>query len=303
MLEPSMPAVALIGVPGRLRATLELAGEVERRGYSGIYSPSLGDAMGLCQALALSTERVQLGTSIVNIYTRHPADYAQTAASIHELSGGRFVFGVGVSHGPMNAHLGIKTGKPLADVREFVDGVRKSPSAKALPPLVLATLRDPMIKLAGEIGDGMVFANASLSYTPHSLGVLPTEKRDDPDFFIGNMIPICISDDEQAAAARNRKTMMFYMGLPNYRAYWKAAGYVEEMEAVEKALAAKERDRLPELMSDRWLADCTLFGSASKVREGVEAWADAGVRTPILVPSSAAGNQMKAFEELFATFG
>jgi hypothetical protein len=55
-------------------------------------------------------------------------------------------------------------------------------------------------------------------------------------------------------------------------------------------------------MSDRWLADATLFGSASKVRDGIAAWQEAGVSTPILVPSSASGNQLKAVEEIFAAF-
>jgi hypothetical protein len=90
--------------------------------------------------------------------------------------------------------------------------------------------------------------------------------------------------------------------LPNYRNYWKEAGYVEEMEAVEKALAAGERDRLPGLMADRWLADVALFGPAREVREGVEAWMAAGVSTPILVASSTNGGQLKAFEEMFAAF-
>ena len=74
------------------------------------------------------------------------------------------------------------------------------------------------------------------------------------------------------------------------------------MQAVEKALEAREVERIPSLLSDRWLADTTLFGTASEVREGVEAWRESGVRTPILVPSSAVGNQMKAFEELFSAF-
>ena len=87
-----------------------------------------------------------------------------------------------------------------------------------------------------------------------------------------------------------------------YRNYWKEAGYVEEMEAVEKALAARDRDSIPGLLSDRWLADTTLFGTASQVREGVEAWYEAGVKTPILVPSSAVGKQAQAFEEIFAIF-
>jgi len=93
-----------------------------------------------------------------------------------------------------------------------------------------------------------------------------------------------------------------YLNFPNYRNYWREAGYAEEMAAVEAAIEAGERERFPELMTDRWLADVSLFGSVAEVRDGLEAWFDAGVRTPILVPSSAAGNQMKAFEELFAAF-
>ena len=74
------------------------------------------------------------------------------------------------------------------------------------------------------------------------------------------------------------------------------------MDRVEKALDAGERKTVHELVSERWLADVSLFGSASEVRDGVAAWREAGVTTPILVPSSAAGNQLKAFEELFAAF-
>ena len=135
-----------------------------------------------------------------------------------------------------------------------------------------------------------------------SLGVLSPEQRQAGDFFIGNMIPTCISDDVGAAAAVNRRTLSFYVTLPNYRNYWKEAGYVEEMEAIEKAVAAGERERIPGLLSDAWLSDCTLYGSPETILEGLSAWYDAGVSTPILVPSSAEGNQMKAFEELFAIF-
>jgi hypothetical protein len=90
--------------------------------------------------------------------------------------------------------------------------------------------------------------------------------------------------------------------MPNYRNYWKEAGYVEEMEAIEDALGRGDREAIPGLLSDRWLADTTLFGSAQTVREGFEAWLDAGVTTPILVPSSAVGKMPQAFEELFAAF-
>jgi len=83
------------------------------------------------------------------------------------------------------------------------------------------------------------------------------------------MIPTVIDRDRTAAAATLRRNLTMYMSFPNYRRYWRAAGYVEEMDAVEEAVAAGDRDRLPSLMSDRWLADCTLSGSAGEVREGV----------------------------------
>ena len=296
------PAVALAAVPGRRKRTLDLARDIERRGFAGIYCASFGDAMGLCEALAFATEHIPFGTSIANLYTRHVTDYAQTASLIHELSGGRFRFGVGVSHGPMNQRLGIPTGKPLADARGFVEGYRKT-RAGELPPLVLAALRPKMVALAGEIADGVVFANAARSAVPAVLRALPDARRADPEFFIGNMIPTCISDDRAAAAAVNRRTFGMYLSLPNYRNAWRDAGYTDEIAAVERAIEDGEPNTgLPERMGDRWLADVSLFGSVREVRDGVEAWREAGVRTPILVPSSAAGNQMVAFEELFAAF-
>ena len=119
-------------------------------------------------------------------------------------------------------------------------------------------------------------------------------------FFIGNMIPTCISDDEEAAKAVNRRTLTSYAFLPNYRNYWKEAGYVEEMEGVEAAIEAGDTTQAATCLSDRWLADTTLFGSAAKVREGIEAWFDAGIKTPIIVPSSASGGQLQALEEFFS---
>ena len=62
MSSPSMPAVALAAVPGRRRATLDLAREIERREFSGIYCASFGDGLGLCEALAFATEHIPFGT-------------------------------------------------------------------------------------------------------------------------------------------------------------------------------------------------------------------------------------------------
>lgn len=295
-----LPAVSLVAVPGRRKATIEMAREIERRGFAGIYAPSVFSNMSLCQALAHATSRLPFGTSIAPIYARTVGDFAQSAAFLHEVSGGRFRLGIGVSHAPMHVRMGVTPGKPLADIRNFVGKLRAHEDAGPLPPVILATLRTRMIALAGEIANGMVFANGARSHMAVSLSALPAEKRADPRFFIGNMIPTCISDDVEAAKAVNRKTLTRYALLPNYRNYWKEAGYVEEMEAVEKAAAERRLDDVPRCLSDKWLADCTLFGPAARVREGIEAWYTAGIRTPIIVPSSASGNQMKAFEELFA---
>jgi len=295
-----MPAMSLAAIPGRRKAMIDLARDVERRGFTGIFCPSLGDNLALCEAIALATQEIVFGTSITPIYTRNVADFASTAGFLHEVSDGRFRFGVGVSHEPAMRRLGVTQGKPLTDMRRFVEDLRAVPRVGDLPPIVLATLRDRMIGLAEEIGQGIVFANGARSHMGHSLGALSADARRDANFFIGNMIPTCISDDEAAAAAMNRRTLTGYALLPNYRNYWKEAGYAEEMEGVEAALAAGETDRIAACLSDRWLADTTLFGSATKVRDGIEAWFDAGIRTPIIVPSSVRGNQLAAIDEFFA---
>ena len=294
-----MPAISLAALPGRRKAIIKLAQEAEARGFAGIYLPSLGDNMSLATALASATQTITFGTAIVPIYFRAPLDLAQAAAFVHELSDGRFRFGIGIAHAPSHARYGVSVGKPLSDTRQFVETIRAAERIGELPPIVLATLRKKMIGLAGEIGDGLVFANASRSHMSNSLSALPAAKLDDPNFFIGNMIPTCIDDDEEAAAAVNRRTLTSYAMLPNYRNYWREAGYEAEMDGVEAAIAAGEHQKVAEHLSDRWLADNTLFGPQDKVLEGLQAWYDAGVRTPILVPSSAKGNQLTAIAELF----
>lgn len=298
----TLPALSLVAVPGRRRLTLDLAREAERRGFGGLYVPSIFGNMAQCTALALGTDRIVFGTAIAPIYGRTVEDFAHSAAYIGELSNGRFRFGIGVAHAPSHLRMGVNPGKPLADIRAFVARFRSYEGLGALPPIVLAALRKRMVALAGEIADGLVFANASRSHIGESLSVLPAEKREDPNFLIANMIPTCIADDVEAAKAVNRRNLTRYLLLPNYRNYWKEAGYVEEMAAVESAIEQGREEDLPGLMSERWLADATLFGPASAVRDGVAAWREAGITTPILVPSSAYGNQLKAVEDVFAAF-
>jgi len=301
MSEP-LPALSLVAVPGRRQQTLDLAREIERRGFAGIYVPSILSNMAQCVALAMATKSIRFATAIAPIYGRVTEDFAQATAYIHEISGGRFAFGIGVAHGPSHIRMGVTPGKPLGDIRAFVDKMHSYEGIGALPPIILAALRKRMVALAGEIAEGLIFANASRSHMRESLSVLPAQKRADPDFLVANMIPTCISDDFEAAKAVNRRTLTRYTMLPNYRNYWKEAGYVDEMSAIEAAIGEGRQADIPSLMSDKWLADATLFGPASQVRDAIAAWREAGVTTPVIVPSSASGNQLKAVEELFAAF-
>jgi alkanesulfonate monooxygenase SsuD/methylene tetrahydromethanopterin reductase-like flavin-dependent oxidoreductase (luciferase family) len=299
----TLPAISLVAVPGRRRLTLDIARDIERRGYAGIYTPSMYGNMSQCEAMCWQTERIPFGTAIAPLYVRTVLDFAQSAAFMHEVSGGRFRLGIGVAHAPGHQRMSVTVGKPLGDTRSFVENLRAVEGVGEFPPIIIAALRQKMVALAGEIAQGVVFANAALSHMATSLAALPQGKRNTPDFFIGNMLPTCISDDVEAAKAVCRKNLIHYAFLPNYRNYWKESGYVDEMTQIERAIAEGRRDDVPNYLTDRWLADVSLFGSASAVREGMEAWQAAGVSTPVIVPSSTSGGQLKALEEIFATFG
>ena len=144
-----LPALSLVAVPGRRQITLDVAREAERRGFSGISVPSIFGNMAQSTALALATERFIFGTAIAPIYGRTVEDFAQSAAFIHEISGGRFRFGIGVAHAPSHIRMGVVPGKPLADIRAFVARFRAYDGFGGLPPIILAALRQRMVALAG----------------------------------------------------------------------------------------------------------------------------------------------------------
>src|ERR1700728_3738000 len=83
----ALPALSLVAVPGRRRRTIEIAQEIERRGFAGIYSPSMFGNMSLCEALAWNNTSIPFGTAIAPIYQRTIGDFAQSAAVMHEVSG------------------------------------------------------------------------------------------------------------------------------------------------------------------------------------------------------------------------
>jgi alkanesulfonate monooxygenase SsuD/methylene tetrahydromethanopterin reductase-like flavin-dependent oxidoreductase (luciferase family) len=298
----ALPALNLAAMPGQRLAALELAREIERRGFAGISVASPFGTIGQCAGLAFATQRISFASAIAPIYAQTVDEFAQSAAYLHEVSSGRFQFGIGIAHGPAYVRMGVTPGKPLGDVRAFVTNFRACTEYGALPPVILATLRKRMVALAAEIGDGMVFSSGCLSHMRESLAVVPAAKRDDPAFFVGNRIRVCFDPDPVVAKAVLRKAMAHYALMPNYRNYWIEAGYDDEMRAVAKAAAEGQFGDVADCLTDRLLADTTQSGSAAQVREGLEAWRAAGIKTPVLVPLSADGNQTTALRDVFAAF-
>jgi alkanesulfonate monooxygenase SsuD/methylene tetrahydromethanopterin reductase-like flavin-dependent oxidoreductase (luciferase family) len=301
LMEGDRPALSLVATTGKRAAVLEVAVEAERRGFAGLALPSLGGTMGFATSLAHATTTIPYWTSIQPIYLATATETAATAAHIHEMTGGRFRLGLGVSHEPVTRRLGVATGSPLADMRAYVEALQGAvKSTGPLPAIYLATLRNKMLDLAIEIADGAIWANASLSHMASQVARVPAERQS--QFVLANMIPTVIDDDVDAARAINRRTLTGYVSLPNYRNYWREAGYAEEMDAIEAAIEDGRRDEVPQLMSDRWLDDSTLAGPVGRVRAGIDAWRDVGV-LPIAVMSSTSGGQLKAVQELFAAYG
>lgn len=296
----AMPALAVIGTPTKRNTILELATEAERRGFAGLASPGIHGNLAMCGSLAHATHTIPFWTSIQPIYHSHPVEVAVTAGHLHEVSSGRFRLGLGVSHEPAMSRLGIDTGKPLRDIADYLTAIRGATRpAGQLPPIYLATLRDRMLDLALSEADGAIWANASRRYMPTQIARVEAAGRE--QFFLANMVPTVIDTDLDAARAIHRRTLGGYLTLPNYRNYWKQAGYEDEMRAIEEAISAGDRDRVASLMTDEWIDDCTIGGSPEAVRDRLEDWLSLGV-LPIAVMSSTTGGQAVAIGELFAAY-
>ena len=285
-------------------AILELARRAEELKFAGIACPSLGATMGLCVSLAHSTNEIKFWTSIQPIYYSHAIEMANTAAHIHEVSNGRFALGLGVSHGPVIDRLGATTATPLADIKNYLATMKAQERFSGdLPPIYLAALRNKMMHLASEISNGAIWANASRKSIATQIALLPDSKRS--NMFLANMIPTVISDDVEAARAIHRKTLVGYVTLPNYRNYWRACGYSEQIDAFEKILSESAKEsrntEIISAMDNEWLDDCTISGDVDTVRERLYGWSQIGV-LPIAVMSSTSGGQAQAISQLFDAF-
>ena len=293
MVTPGKPAVSLAAVPGRRQATIDMARRLEQEGFTGLYCPSLGDGLGLCEAIALGHARRSRsapasptstpGTRTTSPRPRPSSTRSRAAASASESASATARPTSGSASRP---------GKPLEDMRRFVDDLKTgAKQAGELPPIVLATLRKKMVALAGEIAQGAVWANAARSHMPASLAHLPEAAQ----------APSPLLHRQHGADLHRRRPRRRRRGEPAHAERLREAAQLPELldrgrlRGGDAGHPEGHRRRgggaIPALMSDRWLSEVTLYGSAAQVREGVEAWYAAGVKTLIVVPSSTAATR------------
>lgn len=295
--------------PGKqLSRTLERVTRADRLGFDAVYTTHIAgrDSLTTLMAYAGASERMRLGTGVVPIFSRTPATMAQTAATIDEYSGGRMVLGLGVSHKVTveNWH-GAKIEKPVTQMREYAGAVRailrgeEPPDSDRFPtkfrfmgysarpdlPIMIAALSPNMLRLTGEIADGVMLWLCCPSYiretvVPSLREGLEKAGRTVDGFEIVAAVPIALTDDADAARATFRQDLIPYASLPFYRAMLESSGFAEEIAAFDAGMAAGDVEKAKAGLSDRMLDELAGIGDADAVHGAIRRYQDAGVGSP-----------------------
>jgi F420-dependent oxidoreductase-like protein len=282
---------AFIGAGRSLDSALARVERAEELGYESVFVTHIAgrDSITLLTGYACRTSRVRLGTGVIPIYARTPCNMAQSFATLDELSGGRAIAGLGVSHKPVVEHwFGQSIDKPLAEMREYVAILRAILRGEDPPqgekfrtafrlsgwepradmPIYLAGLSPGMLRLSGEIADGVVLWLCNPNYIRDVVVPTVAEGRAkagrDPDGFdIVAAVPSAVTDDPEAARERLRGELVPYFGLPYYRAMLERSGL--------------DPDAGP---TDEFLNLLGAIGSAGEARESVRRYAESGTSSP-----------------------
>jgi alkanesulfonate monooxygenase SsuD/methylene tetrahydromethanopterin reductase-like flavin-dependent oxidoreductase (luciferase family) len=282
----------------------------EQLGYEACYVTHIAgrESLTLLTIYASATERIRIGTGVVPIYTRTPATMAQTAATINEFSHGRLTLGLGVSHRPVvEGWHGQSIESPAKEMREYVDIVRAILRGEDPPagtkwstgfrlagvdlapdlPIYSAALSPVMLRLAGEIADGVLLWLCIPDYIRIVVVLEVTKGREKvgkrlDGFDIVPAVPSAATDDIAAAYEVLRGDLIPYFALPFYRAMLERSGFATELAEYDGA--AGDLDAMKRAISDEFLGELTAVGSPSEVRDGVRRYLEAGATSPCMGP-------------------
>lgn len=289
--------------PGRdLGAGMELARRAETLGYESVWvTHGAGrDSFLVLAAYGAATSRIGLGNGVVPIYPRHPVAMAQSALTLAELTRGRFVLGIGVSHRPsMEGQLGLALRRPLGEMREYVAVLRGAlgsgadfrgehyqvrwsialPEHPTAPPVYLAALSPRMLELAGEIADGAVLWLCAPRYIREVAMPAITRGRARAGkplagFEVVAAVPLAITADAASARQAFRGELVRYLTLPFYRAMLEASGFGAALREFDASGAT------PEALADALGA----VGDEAAGRAAVAEYRAAGVTLPAVRP-------------------
>jgi len=310
-----------------------LAQEAERLGYDSAWAAEAWgtDAVTVLSWLAATTSTIKVGSAILQIPGRTPANTAMTAATLDLLSGGRFLLGLGTS-GPqvVEGWHGQPWGKPLTRTREYVEIVRAALRREALDfhgreyeipyagadatglgrplklmlrplrsavPIYLAALSPKNVHLAFEIADGWLPIFFSPERARDAFGYEPLD-----GFEIVPTVHVVLSDDVGAARDVLRPMLALYIGGMGarganfYNALVRRYGYEAEAERIQELyLDGKQRDAIA-AVPDALIDEVALVGPAGRIRDRLDAWREAGVTT-LLVGTADVGT-LRAMAEL-----
>jgi alkanesulfonate monooxygenase SsuD/methylene tetrahydromethanopterin reductase-like flavin-dependent oxidoreductase (luciferase family) len=303
-------SAAFISTGRSLDKAIERVRLAESLGYDAVYVTHIAgrESLTVLTAYALSSQRIRVGTGVVPIYTRTPATMAQTAATIDELSGGRLILGVGVSHqATVEGWHGQRIDRPVAEMREYVAIVRAILRGEDPPPgekwhtgfrlagleprpdlpIYIAALSPAMLRLAGEIADGVLLWLCNPDYirevvVPEVAAGRERAGKDLGGFDIVPAVPAAVSDDPTAAFEAMRRDLLPYFALPFYRAMLERSGFGADIEAFDGA--AGDVEAMKTAISDGFLSVLTAVGGEQDVRDGIERYRAAGATSPGIGP-------------------
>jgi probable F420-dependent oxidoreductase len=297
--------------PGKtIDGAIERVKLAEELGYESVYVTHIAgwESLTVLTAYATATSRIRVGTGVVPIYTRTPATMAQTAASIDEISGGRLTLGLGVSHRPVvEGWHGQRIDRPVHEMREYVAIVRAILRGEDPPagekwqtgfhlfgldtrprlPIYVAALSPAMLRLAGEVADGVLLWLCCPDYIRDVVIPEVTAGRERAGktlegFDVVPAVPTALVDDPAAPHAAMRRDLLPYFGLPFYRAMLERSGFGAEIEAFDAA--AGDVAQMGAAISERFLTQLTAVGDAAAVSAGLGRYRDAGATSPCVGP-------------------